>query len=215
MNRNTRLKNLKGNPQSTQTSNIREYHPYGEFISSQIDSLIVGSFPIAKFTNPKRKKEIKPHEIDFFFGGETNRLWVLLGKCFHLELDSKEKIINFLETHKISIADVISSCVRKNGRSNDSDLRDIEWNKKLHSMIKRYRFKKIYFTSKKVYQWYCSHIGRVEGPKEIILLSPSANGVRSLPRLKEFKEWEKTVNIEKKTSVFRELFYKKVFRGSK
>ncbi len=215
MKRNTQLKNQKGNRPNTPISNVREFHPYGEYISPKTDSLIIGSFPIAKFTNPKKRKEIKPNEIDFFFGGETNQLWSLLGKCFHLKLDTKDKIIDFLEVHKISIADVIKSCVRKNGRSNDSDLRDIEWNEKLHSMIKHYRFKKIYFTSKKVYQWYCSHIGRVEGPKEIILLSPSANGVRSLPRLKEFKEWEKTVTVEKKTTVFRELFYKKIFKDRK
>lgn len=212
MKQNTQLKNPKGNPPSIPISN-REFHPYGEFISPKIDSLIIGSFPIAKFTNPKRRKEIKPHEIDFYYGGEGNQLWSLLGKCFDLNLNSKENIIHFLNKNKISMADVIKSCLRKNGGSNDSDLYDIEWNNKLHSLIGNYRFKKIYFTSKKVYRWYCQHIGRVEGPKEIILISPSANGVRSLSRLKEFKTWEKTVNIEKKATVFRELFYKKIFKG--
>jgi G:T/U-mismatch repair DNA glycosylase len=174
--------------------------------------MIMGSFPIGKFSNPKRRHEIKPHEIDFLFGGEGNQLWKLLGKSFDVTLDTKEKIIAFLEKERISIGDVIVSCRRKKGSGNDSDLYDIEWNPDLHDIIKKNKFKRIYFTSKSVYHWYVKHIGRVEGPEEIFLLSPSANGVRSIPRLKEYQEWEKTVDMEKKTSVFRELFYKKIFR---
>ncbi|MGZ3789175.1 MAG: hypothetical protein ACXVLQ_11670 [Bacteriovorax sp.] len=195
------------------TSEPREYHPYGAFFSTLSESLILGSFPIGKFTNPKRRKEIKPHEIDFNYGGEGNQLWPLLGMCFGLKLDTKEKILAFLEEKNFSVADIIKSCRRKKGRGSDADLYDIEWNKDLHGIIAEKKFKKIYFTSRGVRDWYVRHIGRVEGPEEIILLSPSANGVRSFPKLSEYKEWEKTVTYKNKAQVFRELFYKKIFKG--
>lgn len=106
---------------------------------------------------------------------------------------------------------MISSCRRKKGSGNDSALYDIEWNVDLHQFIKENHFEKIYFTSKQVHRWYIKKIGRVDGLEEIILLSPSANGVRFLPRLREYQDWEKTVVLNKKPTVFRELFYKKTF----
>lgn len=188
-----------------------EFHPYGIYKSARTRLLILGSFPIGKFTNPKRKKEIKPHELDFYYGGEGNHLWSLLSLSYHRTLDSKEKIIELLEEKNISLADVIQSCRRKKGSANDSDLYDIQWNVDLHQFIKENHFEKIYFTSARVYRWFIKKIGRVDGIEEIILLSPSANGVRSFPRLLEYQEWEKTVVHNKKPTVFRELFYKKTF----
>ncbi|MDD4975107.1 MAG: hypothetical protein PHY93_12190 [Bacteriovorax sp.] len=192
-------------------SNIREFHPYGIYKSGQTKWLIIGTFPIGKFTNPKRKKEIKPHEIDFFYGGEANLLWSLLGLSYHRTLDSKKKIIDFLEEKKISMADVIKSCRRKKGSANDSDLYDIEWNSELGQFVKENHFEKIYFTSQKAYQWFLQNIGKLEGGEAVVLLSPSASGVRSFPRLPEYKEWAKTVTLNKKPTVFRELFYQKTF----
>ncbi len=196
---------------------LREHHPYGEYLSKKPSSLIIGSFPIGKFTHPKRRAEIKANEIDFYYGGEGNHLWKLLGKAFKMQLSTREEIVSFLEANNISLADVIKSCRRKNGSANDADLYDIEWNTGLRDFIQKNHFKKIYFTSKKVYHWYTKHIGRVEGPEEVILLSPSANGVRSIPRMQEYQEWILSVDetLEKKTLLFRELFYQKVFKGKK
>ena len=141
----------------------REFHPYGEYKTAKTSSLIVGSFPIGKFTNPKRRKEIKSHEIDFYYGGEGNHLWKLLGKCFGRSLEDREEIMSFLEEKEFSMADVIRSCRRLNGSGSDSALYDIEWNRELSDFIKKHKFKKIYFTSKRVYHWYRVHIGRAEG----------------------------------------------------
>jgi len=195
----------------------QEQHPYGEYLSKKTYALIIGSFPIGKFTHPERRSEIKAHEIDFYYGGEGNHLWKLLGKIFQTDLSTKEQIVHFLEENNLSMADVIRSCKRKNGSGNDADLYDIEWNTGLHDFILQNHFKKIYFTSKKVYHWYTKHIGRVEGPEEIILLSPSANGIRAIPKMAEYQEWLKGVDetLEKKTLLFREWFYKKAFKGKK
>lgn len=198
----------------------REFHPYGEYLSRQSGALIIGSFPIGKFTHPERKHDIKSHEIDFYYGGEGNQLWKLLSRVFDVDLSSREKIIAFLEENHLSMADVIKSCRRKGGSANDADLYDIEWNTGLRDFIEKNHFKRLYFTSKKVYHWYVKHIGRGRDsdggrPEEIILLSPSANGLRSIPRMKEYQEWLKTAKVktEKPTTLFRELFYQKLFKG--
>lgn len=165
----------------------REFHPYGEYLTRKRETLIIGSFPIGKFTDPKRRHEIKEHEIDFYYGGECNHLWKILAQIFDRDLSSKEKIIAFLEDEKISMGDVIKSCRRKNGGASDSDLFDIEWNKDLHDIILKNHFKRLYFTSKKVYHWYLKHIakeiGSKEGVEEIVLPSPSGSGVRTIPAL--------------------------------
>lgn len=191
-----------------------ELHPYGEYLSSTPEKLIIGSFPIGKFTDRSRWHEIKEHEIDFYYGGEGNQLWKLLSKVFQVDLSSREKIIAFIERENISLADVIKSCSRHGGRANDADLHNIEWNTGLRDFIERNHFKKIYFTSKKVYHWFEQHIGLPEsavGKCELIfLLSPSANGVRPIPRMKEYREWKKT-HGDISPSEYRELMYKKSF----
>jgi G:T/U-mismatch repair DNA glycosylase len=196
---------------------VREVHPYGEYLSSVPESLIIGSFPIGKFSHPDRKHEIKKHEFDFYYGGEGNQLWKLLAKVFETDLTTKKQIVTFVEAHHISLADVIRSCKRKNGSGNDADLFDIEWNTGLRNFILENHFKRLYFTSKKVYHWYCSHIGRIEGkgaPEEIILLSPSANGLRSIPRMKEFIEYKNKIkNKDISPALYRERMYKKYFTG--
>jgi len=195
----------------------RETHPYGEYLSKKTQSLIIGSFPIGKFTDPKRRSEIKDHEIDFYYGGEGNHLWKLLGKVYQTNLSNKEEIVQFLEKNAISMADVIKSCRRQKGSGNDADLYDIEWNTGLHDFIVNNHFKKIYFTSKKVYHWYIKHIGRVEGPEEIVLLSPSANGVRAIPKMAGYQAWLNEIDesLDKKTLLYREWFYKNAFKGKK
>lgn len=194
----------------------REFHPYGIFKSKKTHSLIIGTFPIGKFTNPIRKTKIKDHEMDFYYGGEGNYLWRLLSMSFNRLLESKEDIVQFLEEQSISMADVISSCRRINGGASDADLYDIEWNIELKTFIEENRFELIYFTSRNAARWFEQHIeeneDKIKKIEKIILLSPSANAVRSFPRREDYKEWEKTYHGEKKTLRFREEFYKRIFK---
>lgn len=170
---------------------MREKHPYGEFIPKHPRLMIVGSFPIGKFTNPQRRCEIKSNEYDFFFGGEKNLFWKLLGEVFNVSLNSSDNIKKFLQEKGIAIGDVIHSCRRKAGGGSDSNLYDIEWNKNLLKIIENNKIKKIYFTSKKVEQWFNGLFPDTNHLNKITLISPSAQSVRSITRREDFKVWLK------------------------
>jgi G:T/U-mismatch repair DNA glycosylase len=189
---------------------MREFHPYGEFIPPLAHSMIIGSFPIGKFTRPSRRHEIKKHEIDFFFGGEKNLLWKLLGSVFETDLSSKEAIVNLLKKEGIAIGDVIKSCHRKNGSASDADLYDIEWNTSLLDTIKRHGIKKVFFTSKKVEVWFNKLFPDTPYLEKITLISPSAQSVRALGHRSDFLEWQKN-NPQTNKFEFILLFYRKIF----
>lgn len=124
---------------------MREIHPYGEFIPAKPKCMIIGSFPIGKFTDPDRWHEIKSNEFDFFFGGERNLLWKLLAEVFEVKLQTREDIINLLKKKKMAVGDVISSCKRKNKSASDVDLFDIEWNVRLIEIIRKNHIQKVFF----------------------------------------------------------------------
>lgn len=188
----------------------REFHPYGHFIPKRANCMIVGSFPIAKFSDPKRRHEIKAHEFDFFFGGEKNLLWKLLGDCYGQRPKTREEVIHLLEKHKIAIGDVIASCKRKEGKASDSALYDIQWNDQLLSVIKRAKIKKLFFTSKQVHRWFKRLFPEAIDLEEIILPSPSAQSARSIARLPEYVAWKKT-RPDQKTYDFILEHYKRYF----
>lgn len=168
---------------------MREYHPYGVYIPKRPKAMIIGSFPIGKFTDPKRKIEIKKNEHDFFFGGETNLLWKLLGDVFKNPVQSKKEIIKMLEGQGLGIGDVIISCRRRNGGAADSDLYDIQWNNELLLIIKKFKIRKLYFTSRKVEVWFEKLFPQSGDLEKISLISPSAQIYRSLPKNIDFQKW--------------------------
>jgi G:T/U-mismatch repair DNA glycosylase len=165
-----------------------ERHPYGEFMPKLPRSMIIGSFPIGKFTNPLRRQEIKPHELDFFFGGEKNLLWRLLGDCFKTSLKNKSQIIELLEREGIALGDVISACRRRQGRASDADLYDIHWNQDLLARINQHGIKKVYFTSRQVEKWFIKLFPQHELQCQL-LLSPSAQSARSIGGMPDYKSW--------------------------
>lgn len=171
---------------------MRERHPYGEFIPKKPRAMIVGSFPIGKFSNPKRRHEIKDHEFDFFFGGEKNLLWKLLGEVFKRKITSKEDIVSMLTDHGLAVGDVICSCKRKAGGGSDSDLYDIEWNKDLLHIIQKHGIKTVYFTSKKVEIWFKKLFPHSLDIQMITLISPSGQSIRSLYHRPDYQVWNKT-----------------------
>lgn len=187
----------------------REQHPYGEFIPKNARMMIVGSFPIGKFSDPERRHEIKPHEFDFYFGGERNLLWKLIGDVYGEKFLSKDELINFLNRKGIAIGDVIKSCVRKEGRASDSDLLDIEWNIGLSKNLHFHNIHFVLFTSKQVMKWFNKLFPRHDF-KEFLLLSPSAQSARSIVRMDEYKLWKKK-NPKCKTYEFLLNKYKGTF----
>lgn len=171
---------------------MREHHPYGEFIPKNANAMIIGSFPIGKFSNPKRSHEIKKHEFDFFFGGEKNLLWKLLGAVFGMPVTSKSEIKKLLAKQQIGVGDVIRSCKRKVGGASDTDLYDIEWNVELINVIRKNKIERLYFTSRKVESWFNRLFKDTDDLIKISLISPSGQSVRSITRREDFKAWEKS-----------------------
>lgn len=188
----------------------REIHPYGEFIPKKSTAMIIGSFPIGKFSDPKRRHEIKGHELDFFFGGEKNLLWKLLGEVFEADVSSKENIQKLLQKQRIGIGDVIRSCIRKNGGGSDSDLFEIEWNTELINVIRVHKIKRLYFTSKKVESWFNKLFKDTDDLEKITLISPSAQSLRALGSRDDFKAWVRK-NPNKRKFIFILEDYRKKF----
>ena len=191
---------------------VREVHPYGEFVPPHSKFMIIGSFPIGKFTDEKRRHTIAENEIDFSYGGSRNHLWPLLGQAFNTDLNSKKKIKNFLSLKGIALGDVISSCIRKNGGASDGDLKDIVFNLELKSIIEKSEIKHLFFTSSKVKQWFESKIGCDKEVKKTMLISPSGSGLRRLSKEHEqlYENW-RTKNKDQSKSSFRKWFYTQIF----
>ena len=82
---------------------MKEVQPFGIYFPLKADSMIIGSFPIGKFTNTKRTNEIKPHEHRFYFGRETNLLWKLLATTFNKKITAMDDIKAMLESKKIGL----------------------------------------------------------------------------------------------------------------
>lgn len=170
---------------------MREIHPYGNFIPKGCRYLIIGSFPIGKFSDPRRKHEIKENEFEFFFGGEKNLLWRLIVDTFGVKLNSREEIVKLLTKEHIGVGDVIHSCVRREGRASDKDLLDIEWNTGLIDIIRKQKIEKLYFTSKGVERWFYRLFPEAREIKAVTLISPSAQSARGLGGTESFKKWRK------------------------
>jgi len=188
---------------------MREKHPYGYFIPKKAKGMIVGSFPIGKFSDPKRRGEIKPHELEFFFGGEKNLLWRLLGECYEAPVKTKEQVIKLLEREGLAIGDVITSCRRMAGKGSDSDLYDIVWNHKLLKIIQEHGIKKVYFTSRQVQKWFDKLFPEAE-LERVLLISPSAQSSRAVVRTEGYRAW-KLAHPAGKTWDYILAFYKSVF----
>lgn len=169
----------------------REYHPYGEFIPEGAQAIIIGSFPIGKFTDPERRGEIKASEKDFFFGGERNLLWKILSEVYQVPLTTREEIQDFLIQKKIGIGDVIKSCVRDRGGASDSQLLDIEWNTDLLKIINAHDIHRVYLTSRQVEKWFKRLFPETSGLELITLFSPSGQTARSLVRMPAYQNWLK------------------------
>lgn len=151
--------------------------------------MIIGSFPIRKFTDPKRQHEIRPQEMDFYYGGEKNQLWKILAEIYETPLESRAQVKRFLKTHKIAMGDVIRSCYRKDGGSSDKDLKEIEWNTELYSVLKQKKIYKVFFTSQFVARNFERLFPQSQDISKKILISPSAQSYRSLGKNPAFQAW--------------------------
>ncbi|MDZ4663091.1 MAG: hypothetical protein SGJ18_15885 [Pseudomonadota bacterium] len=191
------------------TKNPRETHPYGHFVPKDMSILLLGSFPIGQFTNPKRRRQINPEtEIDFNYGGAKNQFWRIIEKCFDEKLNSVDAIQNFLTKNKMGLADVIESCRRKSGSSADSDLYDINFNPHLEKLLTISTLRTVLFTSKNVERWFFKHWQLPQQIKGIVLISPSGRALASLVQNADYKKW-RIVNPSGTPTEFRLFDYER------
>ena len=185
-----------------------EFHPYGEFIPPRAKIMVVGSFPIGKFTDPARRCEINlEEEVDFFYGGKHNVFWRYLSEALNEQsnLTDRRALEEMLTRHGIAMGDVISSCCRLDGQASDSKLRSIEFNQSLKDKLHRHEIKRLVFTSQMVKRWFAVKIDRLEEYQVVTLISPSRQGLRSIGQMSEFRKWQ--AGDEKKTaSQFRKIY---------
>lgn len=187
-----------------------EYHPYKPFIPKDAKKLIVGNFPIGKFSDPTRFHEQKNGEFDFYYGGATNKLWRLMSAVFSEDLTSITKIKKFLSEQNIGLADILLSCRRVGGSALDTALYDKTYNTDLAKLISKHKIEELYFTSRHVYTQFRKHIGKFPEVKQTILISPSPTAVRGLVKNREYLELLKK-NPDFKVEEFRLMKYKQVF----
>ncbi len=189
---------------------IIEYHPYQPVIAAHSNQLIIGNFPIGKVSTPHRFLERKEGEMDFYYGGASNKLWRLLSVCFNVPLTNVKEIKQFLKDHHFAMADILLSCRRVNGSALDTALYDKTYNTNLLKIIEKEKFEELIFTSRHVYSQFRKHIGKFPEIKQTILISPSPTAVRGLVKNREYLELKKkrpNLSIEE----FRLMKYKQIF----
>lgn len=172
----------------------RESHAFEPYIPAGVEQLIIGTFPISKFTDPSRRHAFNPEkDVWFPYGGSSNNLWRLIGDCFGTKLETVADITALLARERIGVIDVISSCVRQESSASDSNLGDIQFNERMGSVLQIPTLRRLLFTSRGAHAWFHRQPKwKVRaGIEEIILPSPSANSYRSLGRLPEFREWRR------------------------
>ena len=187
-----------------------EYHPHKPFIPTNAKKLIIGNFPIGRFSNIERFHEQKVDDLNFYYGGTSNKLWKILSIVFNEELTNVIKIKIFLKLHQFAVADIIYSCRRIGGSGLDTALYDKTYNTQLISIIQKQQFEEFYFTSKHVYSEFRKHIGQFPEIKHTILISPSPTAIRGLIKNKEYLGLLKE-DPKLKIEEFRLMKYKQAF----
>ena len=183
---------------------------------------------------------IHPHrtedfEIDFFYGNESS-LWKILSDTYSITLDTPEQILEFLNTHKIGVSDMILECDRADEKvTQDSQLSNLKLNTQLKKQILESNISTIFFTSSfnknnaaKLFfdtfnlntkipkDWRDTYEFNIQLDQKtikcIILLSPSGAANRSIPRTEIYKRNANKYPKKKGyVKVFKVDFYKDKF----
>jgi len=134
---------------------VIEIHPFQAFIPNNIQCLIIGSFP------GKEQTQGKLDETHWFYGAPRNQLWKILEIVYKRVLKNRQQKQKLFEEAGIGIADVIKSCIRKEGTNLDENLDIREYNKEVIERILKQHYPKVLFTSrfvekefKKLFPWY-------------------------------------------------------------
>src|SRR5574337_83596 len=108
---------------------VVEIHPFEAFVPKNIKCLIIGSFP------GKEQTQRGLDETAWFYGAPRNQLWKILEIVYKRELKNRKQKQQLFEEAGIGMADVIKSCIRKEGTNLDENLEIKEYNKEMIEKI--------------------------------------------------------------------------------
>lgn len=196
-----------------------EEHPWGRFpVCNNIktnSSVILGSFPPSKFTIHPNK--LSAADMHFFYGSKENSFWQLFCEIKGIEatLPADIEILKtWIKKNNWIVSDIVKTTRRKKDSALDNDLIPIEWNLAVvKDIFENNEVDKLFFTSQWVKQHFDRHLRSFlkinSNVHEIILLSPSKNGLRAAKRAK-FTNLEPGVN--ESAAAYRHRYYKHVLQ---
>ena len=82
---------------------VIEYHPFGEFMPSEIDYLLLGSFP-TKDTQLQ----------SFYYTSKRNQFWKIMEHVYSRKLNTLNLQKQLFIDLKMAVGDIIYSCERRN-----------------------------------------------------------------------------------------------------
>jgi hypothetical protein len=140
-----------------------EWHPYLELSNIDNPNIIIGTFPPSSYLRSQyhnnkeilsvlNKLTIEPTPIMDFFYGNLATFWKILGIEIGEQQNREDKIANvknFLNSNRIGITDIVTSCQRENIKSpSDKDLLNVIINKELIlNLTTTNQSKRLIFTS--------------------------------------------------------------------
>lgn len=102
-------------------------HPYRPFIPPGTRRLIVGTLPPPRFS----LGELRPEDVDFYYGSCNSLLWQLLARIYGVELRSENSAAavterqELLEREGLGVCDMVESCSRQRVNASDPGMEDI------------------------------------------------------------------------------------------
>ena len=178
-----------------------EIHPFKAFIPANASSIIIGSFPgieqVANRHNPE----------EWFYGTADNLFWKILSESFETELKTRIQKENFLATRGIAVTDIFTKIRRKERKNLDRFLTEMEYNKKISSIIEESGINKIFFTSKYVEKHFHKAFPQIAFGVSLPSPSPAANIPISMSE--DYKNY-KQLNPNANTQMFRVFKYKQL-----
>jgi len=177
-----------------------EKHPFGYFLPTNADKLIIGSFPCFNGVDYG----------DWFYNGSgKNEFWKLLSEIFNQPSDTKEDKEKICQANGIAITDIALKIRRIRGNCSDSNLEILEVNKETIQNCLNNGITRIYFTSKFVEKQFNKYFPNND-LQTFVLLSPSPMANIYIAGMEEYKTMKKTNEISSPYE-FRLLKYKVAF----
>jgi hypoxanthine-DNA glycosylase len=130
---------------------MSETHPFGNFVPSNAQYLILGSF------TGKRTEEDISNGYDWFYGTKRNLFWPILQEVYGKSLQTKENKQKLFSNLGIAITDIILSCERKSNSNLDMNLINIILNSEVSNILNNNKIKKIFFSSRFVEKLFRKH----------------------------------------------------------